>query len=393
MNSSDVYPTFHFYPKELHQEAERISKKYKNADKVSEQLTAIKLPKLLEQIRALPNNDSVIKKFAEKLKPIDINILATEYPYEQVNKNTIRKIVLILMERYNKIVGRRFWLHFQQLPFDEEISKVLNHCFFVESNNFLGLRGYIRQAYKTIFNSNSILSNLASEIGKERKPLEESFKEWKVAKDSRLAAELWRNILLVFIQEKWFVDTQGSTIIENKLENMPLKDYKQIINQYLAAFDFNAFHDDLLNQVISRLLDPRKNLSRWEGLSQLAVQNVRKWLFKNELFEFLDYERFGYWKKYLRKMTDLKVIEEPPVAAMYFDDFVVLEFGKIGNAAYFYETEGFKKHLAPKLKPHVSVSSLKNIYASFYIHKLSHTHNSWHSRFDDYMSHYLQGHY
>lgn len=174
---------------------------------------------------------------------------------------------------------------------------------------------------------------------------------------------------------------------------MSLGDYKLIINRYLDAFDFNDFQDDILRQVIDRLLDPRKNPSRWKGISELAVQNVKKWLYKIELFEFLDYDRFEYWKKYLRRMTDLKVVQEPPVAAMYFGDFVVLEFAEIGNAAYFYETEGFKKHLAPKLISYVSETSLKDRNAHFYIHKLSHIYQTWHSHFDNYMSHYLQGHY
>lgn len=195
MNSSKVYSTFHFFPKELHNETKRIAEKYKHADKVSEQLTLIKLPKLLKQIQALKDNDQIILEFARKLKNVDINILATEYPYEKEDEVTIRKIVLILMERYNRIVGRRFWMHFQQLPFDEKVINVLRHSFYTEENNYLGLSEQIRQKYKMTFSSHDILSNLASDIGKERKSLADSFSKWKVAKDSRLAAELWKRIL------------------------------------------------------------------------------------------------------------------------------------------------------------------------------------------------------
>lgn len=390
MSKLNSFPSFYYYPIELQKESQHIQIKYKDADQVPGNLTRIKLPKLLQQIRNLSEDTNDIIEFAKKLNKIEINILASEYPYEVEDNSTIRKIILILMERYNRIVGNRFWQHFQVQPFDKQITSLLKHAFQVENKDYLALKTTIRENYNSIFSLDNIVHQMGIYIGREKKVFLESFSEWRIVKDSKLSEELWFRMVERFITEQWFIDAQGVRLIEDTLENMSIGKYKGIINNYLNAFEFQSFHQELLEQVIQRLNDPRENLSRWEGISENAIAKVEKWLFKAELFEFLDYERFDYWEKYIRLVTDLKVIEDPPMAAMYFNDFVVLEFGHTGNAAYFYETKGFSKYLASKLTSNVLVSKLKDRNADFYINKLNHAGN-WDSRFDKYMENYLKG--
>lgn len=392
MSRSKIYPTFHYYPVALKEESRRIQEKYKNADQVPQSLTIIKLPKLLEKIRALSDVIPDIIAFAKTLKSIDINILATEFPYETENRSTVRKIKIILVERYNRIVGRRFWSHFQILPYNHEVTEILSHAFTVEEASYLALNTRIRHHYNNIFSSHYIMDQLVDRLGKERRVLADSFSEWKISVDGRLSDELWILLLETFIKEEWFVNVQGVETIVAKMDNISNAQYKKVLNRYLLSRNFQQYHIELLKQSIQRLGDPRESLYRWNDISENAIESVKKWLFKIELFEFLDYDRFDYWEKYIHKVTDLKVVEDPPVAAMYFNDFVVVEFAKIGNAAYFYDAKGFSKHLAATLKAYVPVERLKDRKADFYIHKLSHA-GSWRSRFDDYMSHYMHGNF
>ncbi|WP_428912058.1 EH signature domain-containing protein [Niallia sp. Krafla_26] len=393
MSNRYVFPNFHFFPKELNEEVKSLAKKYKQADKISENLTRVKLPKLLAEIRALADDRDEIIRFAKKLKKLDINILATEYPYEKENKSTTRKIIIILQERYYRIVGRRFWIHFLLNPYDPYIINILNFAFTNENENFLGLQPSIRDKYQKLFSqSSSLIVNMAIEIANEKRKIYESFADWKIKLESRLAFELWLTILELFINEEWFINIQGTNLIEEKLENLPFETYKKIINNYLTHFDFTEYHSNLLRQVINRMGDPRDNLHRWNGISDETINKVKTWLFKQELFNFLDYDRFNYWEQYLRKVNDINMITDPPVAAMYFNNFVVLEFANIGNAAYFYEVDGFKKHIEPRLKTFIPESYLKDRHADYFINKLNHA-GHWHSRFDDYMIHYFNGHF
>ena len=297
-----------------------------------------------------------------------------------------------MQERYNRIVGRRFWIHFQLNPHDPYIINILNFAFINENENYLGLNPSIRDKYQKIFSQSKIILNMAIEIANEKRKVNESFAEWKIKKESSLAYELWITILELFIKEEWFINIQGTNVIEEKLENLPFEGYKKIINNYLIHFDFMEYHSDLLRQVIVRLGDPRISLHRWNGISKETIEKVNKWQYKQELYKFLDYDRFNYWEQYLRKVKDIKMIKDPPVAAMYFDNFVVMEFANIGNAAYFYEVEGFKRHIEPRLKTFIPESYLKDRDADYFINKLNHA-GHWHSRFNDYMVQYFNGHF
>lgn len=388
-----IFPSFHFKPIKLSLEVNRLQKRYKHTEQVSEQLTSIKLPNLLDKIRQTNINE--IPQFAITLKPIDINILATEYPYENETKSTIEKVIIIFKERYVRIIGRRFWGHFQRLPFDERIISILQYSLQHEDGNFLGLKPSIREQYNLFFSTyqpHEIIELIAYGIGSEKKQLNKSFSEWKIEQESKLSFELLKLIFQEYIKEKWFVEIQGQTYIEKVLEKMRLKKYKKIINRYLESFPYEDFHHHLFTQVVKRLGDPRKSLQYWDSMSDLAIKKVKMRILQDELFNFFesDSERFNYWKKYISHMNSVDYIQDPPVVAMYFGEFAVVEFARIGNAAYFYREEEFKKYLSHKLKVYVKESDLKDQDAPYFICKIDHR-GYWHTRYDEYMVNFLNG--
>jgi len=391
------YPTFHFFPHRLTEESKKIEKKYKDADKVSERVSKVKLPKLLKQIQQLSSDKESLTQFAKKLKRIDVNILASEYPYETEDNELLKKIIIILSVKYNRIVGKRFWGHFQLMPKDKRIHKMLDYAFRNEDANYLALKPTIREKYENIFKTDQVLANMTSNIGEEKKPLEESLQEWKVKEGSTLESHLWTKTLYKFIEYDWFIQTQGVKVIEDKLENMKLGNYKKILNRYLEMNDFEEYYTEFIQQALERLGDPRESLVKWQDFSEDVLGKVRKWLFKTELFEFLDNERFNYWKKYIRDFRDVEVIENPQVAAMYFNGFVVVEFAEINNAAYFYRTEGFNKKLSHRMRTGVPAKELKVKDADFYINSLAHSKSrgvpTWYNKFDDYMTQYKNGNF
>lgn len=96
-------------------------------------------------------------------------------------------------------------------------------------------------------------------------------------------------------------------------------------------------------------------------------------------------------EKHIKNIKDLKLINTPPIAAMYFGEFVVVEFAETGNAAYFYKSDGFDRYMSKDLRFGISESMLKDKNAAFFITKLNHTttqNNSeyWHTRFNEYMN-------
>jgi hypothetical protein len=399
MSYKFTFPTFYFKPIKLNAAAEKIKRKYPSGDYLPEKMIHRKLPDLLAEIKALPTNKNIILEFARKLKTIDINILSSAYPYETEDEDTIEKIIFILSERYNNMVGRRFWNHFQHRIRDRKLNQILVLAFQKEDNSFLGLNKAVREKYQNVFTETDpdyILYHLALFIGRENYPVQTSFQTYKIEEDSRLANELWLLILELYIGLSGFVDREGEDSIVNSLKTLDKDRYKRIIFTYLDAYEYTEFHAKLFNQIIKKLKDPRIDERLWKDVSQIIIQKVRKYLNEKDLDAFFnrndDYERFNYWKKYSGDIEWIKPVEEPPVLAMYYRDFVVVEFANTGNAAYFYEKEGFKKVLSHKMKPYVRENSLKDTKADYFITKLNHS-GHWPSRYDQYMVNYLNGNF
>lgn len=395
MSNLRIFPTFHFRPMKLKSTVEQLRVKYQHEGQVSEMLTSIKLPSLLKRIRRLNNSYEELVDFSRHLSRIDLNILATEFPYNKEDQETIKKIIFILKERYERVIGRRFWHHYQYDFLDDTILDMVQFSFEKENANFLGLSSTMREDYNQIFATSEptrVINQMTLTLGNEKKYIKDSLSEWKIEEDSLLAQELTLRIIEQFIDKKWFVKTQGTSFLMEKLEHLDEKRYKVIMNNYLTSFTYETFDENLLTQLINRLGDPRKNENKWINISENAVQKVKMYLMNLELFDFFDAdsERFNYWKKYLRYIDNVDLLDKPPVAAMYFGEFVAVEFANKGNAAYFYKQSEFKKQLAHKLIANMSESQLKDPSANFFIHKIDHR-GRWQARVDEYMINYLKG--
>ncbi|WP_206663469.1 EH signature domain-containing protein [Halobacillus salinus] len=356
------------------------------------------LPKLIEEIRKLPYQEPVLKEYAEKLISLEISILSSEYPYELSNEeHFLDKVVIVLTHSYNRIVGSRFWGHLHVIPEDKHVHQMLSVVFKEEDPHFLSLRSDIRKEYNQIFSkpAGDVLRLIAERLGSLPQPLEENFEKWMVQEGSRLERMLWILILGKFMSRKGFLEHQNLKRITEVLDTFNPDTYKKLIIPYLQSNDFQNFKSELMKQLIGRLGDPRETTKKWRSVPGNAVKKVKSWLYKYDLFQFLDSERFKYWEKYVPNIKALNFEQNPPMAAMEFDRFVVLEFGNTGNAAYFYEVEGFNTYILPKFSITNVEGDLKDKEAHFYIHKLSHISNrgrpTWYNTFDDYMEHFMKG--
>lgn len=395
MNNVGFFPTFHFHPKRLQESSDKIYKKYKDDSQLFIDILRKRLPDLLTIIRTLGEDPKEIRKFASTLKAIDINVLASGYPYDEEDLTTASKVLLILVHRYNKIVGRRFWQHFQTSPYDHKIIEMLVYVFGEEDTNFMGLKEEVRNKYNHIFfnsKAEEVLINIALKIDPTIDKVKNAFKDLRIEADSLLAHELWLLILEYNLNTRQFIELQGIEVIRNTLNNVHMNRYKQIIVNYLHSFESEEYHQLLFTQLIQRLNDPRKNNSRWDNVSDEIIKKVKQRLISGELYDFfgLDSERFTYWSKYIDYIDDVDFNEDPLIAAMHFGEFVVVEFANKGNAAYFYEQKGFSKYLAHKVRRDIHESELKDRNAGYYIHKLNHA-GDWPSRYDGYMANFLNG--
>ena len=170
-------------------------------------------------------------------------------------------------------------------------------------------------------------------------------------------AELGMKENLELVQEsKYWAYVQGSAeFFGAQNEEQLMRDFsllnferlKKAIENYLTVVELDSFHDELMIFILKNFGVPGERTSTWEGISQIAQDKCRIWYYKLELEEFFNIdhetgkERFDFWEQYLDKIKNIRVGKEELILIMDFGRYMVVEFGKTGNAAYIYNKESF----------------------------------------------------
>ena len=96
-----------------------------------------------------------------------------------------------------------------------------------------------------------------------------------------------------------------------------------------------------------KTVDDRKDSESrfWQGVSDFARQEFRRWLMIEEVEDFFEGERADFWRVYVEadKVSDVKNILAGDGFMLDFGRFGVIEFKNVGNAAHIYPQKEFKK--------------------------------------------------
>ncbi|MGE6204649.1 hypothetical protein [Guptibacillus hwajinpoensis] len=409
MNRSSFYRSLQFTPEKLVETSNKIKIKYAHMEERQlELLDKTKLPDLLSEIKSLKNQKQIILDYAEKLKSINIRLLAHSYPFHNKEENeTIKKISIILEVRYQKSVGSLMWAHFQLFPTDPVIVKLLRVAFSIEGENFLLLGERERSNIEKAIKEKKIIEELFNEIYSLNDSFDNVLIKHKILRGSRLEKLLWYFAMKEKIHDKRFRLREGIVSIVEKIEGLPSEKYLTVIEKYLLNVAIDDFEELILEQSIERIGDPREDGVGWDKIHIECSNKVKRWLVTKELKNFFGedtkYKRFEYWKKHTEKVKDVYFIDEPMLAIIDFEKFVVVEFAETGNAAYFYQAKDFYHSIYYKAKHWKGSLSqltklLKNRKAEFFINNLVHSPTNpnpsgWHPKFDFYMRAYMNGRY
>ncbi|WP_046215914.1 hypothetical protein [Paenibacillus wulumuqiensis] len=406
MEINQYFRHFAFTPKLIVEERKKVEQKFQKLDQeILKQRGKYMLPRLLEIIRSTPIEK--IQEFALQLKRIEIKLLISEeYPFPQENPETIRKINWILTNRYTSTVGRAAWSLFQHNHNNEYLQELLKQTYHIDQFSFLVLNETLQHQLKEAMNYPSgLVKGLVHLFVKSDHGIEMICSRLKIKKDAQLQSELIYNILKDGLVDDQMIQRNEAEYITSLLERYPMNEYKQLIKNYFESREYKQFHTSILNQAIVRLRDPRERKVDWEFLSDKAMEQVMRWLLQSKLQQFFNQdtnsERFDYWKRFIDYMYDVELIDDPMIAFIYFDNFVVVEYGDLG-AAYFYYREGFEQYVLPKLysdefrrtRSKARKESMFKITdqtrggVQLYINKLSHM-GAWQYKFDRFMSQYL----
>lgn len=409
MEINRYFYLFSFKPERLTEERVKMQKKYSSREaELLKHRGKILLPKLLEIIRH--TSIEQIPDFAKDLKRIEVLLLIHEgYPFTEESEETITKINAVLLQRYSTAIGRAAWTLFQHSFKNDRLQKLLRTVYRQEGFSFLNMNSDLKERLNlTIGHRDGLSQGIVSAILLANLKTSEAFDMMKIEEEAKLETVLMEDILVQGLPHDRFIEREGSGFITRVLANYPMDTYKKIIKFYLKTRNYQQFHVAIVQQAVDRLRDPRERTVDWEFLSESVVSEVKRWLIQKKLqiiFENdQDNKRLNYWKRFIDYMEDVELIQNPMIAFIYFDEFVIVEYGNMG-AAYFYHREGFEKVIYP-----ISVSeSFKNSRSQqtkegklklpyyqwngspLFINKLHHNGKNWQDKFDQSMTSYLKG--
>ncbi|QCT01571.1 hypothetical protein E6C60_0850 [Paenibacillus algicola] len=409
MEINKYFYMFSFEPQLLTEERHRVERKFENkAADIIKRRGKMLLPNLLELIRSTPMDQ--IEGLAKKLKKMEVLLLIYEdYPFPDENPETVFKINQILTARYSNEVGKTAWNMYQHLISDNMLQDLLRRIFQVDQFGFLLLEVRLqRNLEQAIFHIDGMVQGMTSMLLSLDMGIKDVFEKLKVEENSKLEMSLMKRVLEQGLSTDFIINRDGTEFIARLLDTYPMDEYKQLIKIYFEARSYDHFHAVLTQQAIDRLRDPRERLTDWHFLNDQAVGEVKRWLIQRKLQIIFkddqDNKRLNYWKRFIDHMRDVELIQDPMIAFIYFDQFVVVEYGNIG-AAYFYHREGFDNIIQPISTSHTfrnSRSRTKKEYMlkvpepikkghPLFINKLGHHGRYWTDKFDEHMRYYLDG--
>ena len=409
MEINQYFYQFSFKPQLLTDERIRVERKYKNkAADIIKRRGKMLLPKLLELIRSTPSEK--IEELAQSLKKMEILLLIyEEYPFPNENQETVLKINKILTARYSNEVGKTAWGIFQHQVEEPMLQDLLRRVYQVDRFGFLLLEDPLQERLEhAIYHKDGIVQGLTSMLLSMDMRTKDIFNTLKVEAESKLEANLMKSILEQGLASDQLINRDGSEFIAKLLDKYPMDEYKILVKIYLEARKFNQFHNILIQQAVERLRDPRERLTDWEFLIEQALEEVKRWLIQKKLQIIFkddqDNKRLNYWKRFIDYMQDVELIQDPMIAFIYFDKFVVVEYGKMG-ASYFYHRGGFNQIIHPISTSYqfrnsrsrttkegmLKVPEPTKSGIPLFINKLGHLGGNWTDKFDYYMRYYLDG--
>ncbi len=124
--------------------------------------------------------------------------------------------------------------------------------------------------------------------------------------------------------------------------------------------------------------------ARWKHQSEQTRELARRWRIQQSLEDFFgklhgDPDRLKYWRRWMRHIMDVKHFREVSGFMIHIGDVYIVEFGRVGNAAYIYPRSAWAS--LSRVKPTVP-KDLKNTTRC--LHRIIHT-PGWEPRADDWM--------
>ncbi|WP_352419012.1 EH signature domain-containing protein [Proteiniborus sp.] len=319
------------------------------------------LLKLINKI--VSTSDHELDRLSYKLKNNVLYLLAY-YISRNEFKIDIKKIFKILRLRHRKSLMKIYYNSFQQNYTNSEFNN-----FFAEFLNKENADIHLsvpKGTAKTLLyylEGGDIIKSMLSSFFRLNIKFEDFIKTFNFNENSKLVIDC-KKAFYLYCNQYDYINTDESYLlgIINKLSREEMSEFTA---NYLHKVDYNNFYTGVL-EYIYNLFDTHKNhffKHYWDKVSEQGKAKFQKWLTTKTMKEFFNEDvRFSFWHSYIELIGDFYLVRSKGQLFLDFGNFVVIEFSKIGNAAYIYDKEVYNKYFAKYALDTNSVnnSALKN---------------------------------
>ncbi len=341
--------TFSFQPTKLIAVKKKIQKTFPTKADIynikSEKAKAVDLDELLEKIRAY-NQDKIIY-LADSLKEAEITALA--YNYSEISAELYQKINRIILHRKNKFFIKILWHNFADDYQNKDLKQLLG--------NLLASLAQLNKQEKIldmIFSKSSPLLNMQKYIKDKQISLFKFLDQVNLIFENKVSKKLASELFIQGSKEVFMREKEQDLI--KIFTEFKSEDFKKAAENYLIVFKEEEYLEELMYKIKDQMGDPREDYSTaWKQIDNKAKEKAAAWFNYKKLKEFFDsittdqeeaQKRFSYWEKHVDIMKKVDYVKKYLQLFLTFNKFVVVEFGDLGNAVYFYKKDFFDQNLA-----------------------------------------------
>lgn len=327
-----------YTPNKLIQTRKEFNERYKGKTGLIHQseFSKQRFEELIEEIRGQETKNLAF--FSRWLTERDIFLLANGF--NAINDEIIKRKVLQVFnicgsEKVIKQLFSNFLRNWHDALLKNFLKELLNKQVY----------DFPPAIWAEILKENNIEEYIGYEISHKSQPITESLRELGLDGNLELVQECkyWTYLKA----NSSFFRVQESEQLREDFSHLSLERLKKVVDNYLKVMDQNNFHNNLMVFILKSLGIPNETNTNWNGISETAKEKFRNWFYRSELEKFFRLdpatgkERFEFWKKYVNNIKNLKVEENELILIMDFGRYIVVEFGKTGNAAYIYNKNVF----------------------------------------------------
>ncbi len=352
--------SFSFQPSKLIAVKDDIIKKFPTKTDIfklkQRKAAEVDLEKLLAKIKETKLSN--INFLADELKKYEIIALINNY--NKIPKELLEKVNKIILYKSDNQLFDMLWNTYLEEHNNKDLISLINSLLLKRENYNVK-----EQVLKIIFDNKSPHISFIAYYNNSNYGLFDLFSLLDMVIENNFT-----QVVAKMIFNNCDKNTFNNESNENLLKvfsGLKLNELYSVVENYLLTLENDEFDESIMYKIKDRLGDPREDFSTaWNEINNKARDKASSWLNYKRLKEFFDsietdqeeaQKRFNYWEKHYNDMKKVEFVEDKLQLFMIFNEFVVIEFGDLGNAAYFYEKNYFDQNLAKYMSKSNSVSN------------------------------------